>query len=75
MKLAEIEDLTIAQGDDWSGIYIDGHLVYEGHSIHPMFLADVIEDFHIKYVDLDWLEERGHLPSDLDEVQCESAEI
>lgn len=63
-------------GDDWSGIYIDGKLVTEGHSIPFHDLMEVLTEHvptGIDYwtaldVDDKWLQNEGSLPPILREV-------
>ena len=58
---------------DWSGIYIDNELDYEGHSI-PVWvwldlfnLSDVIEAVQSE-VDGGWLEEGGSFPQNFKDI-------
>jgi hypothetical protein len=64
------KEVVIVGGDDWEGIYIDGKLVREGHSIDS---DDVLEALGIDYVsrgvNQEWLEEMGSLPDNLSDVQ------
>ena len=65
-----IDEVVIVHGDDWVGVYVDGKLRYEGHSIRPEQLLELLgincRDFEC---DLDWLEEEGNLPKDLKDVK------
>ena len=69
---------VIAQGDDWEGLYIDGALVDEGHSLGVRntlrFLLSAEPsisdaDLSVREVDLDWIADRGSLPTYIDEVK------
>ena len=67
--------IVIVNGDDWKGIYIDGQLKYEGHSIRPMDIFNVLDiDFKEFECDLEWLEEQGNLPKNLNEVKIPGKE-
>ena len=65
--------VTFADGDDWNGLYVDGELVAENHSLRP---TDVLDALGIVYervaCDQDWLEEQGRLPPDLKDVKRSS---
>lgn len=63
--------LTLVTADDWQGLYVDGVLVHEDHRIRPGDLFDlaplgVLEE---READLAWMEERGRLPTSLDDVR------
>ena len=62
--------ITVTDGDDWKGLYVDGKLVYEGHSIpiHEFAKAANI-DFDFVEADDEWLEEVGSFPKNLSEVK------
>ena len=36
------KSVAVVEGDDWSGIYVDGKLVSEGHSVHWRYFAEAI---------------------------------
>ncbi|GAB9152983.1 hypothetical protein [Bradyrhizobium diazoefficiens] len=68
--------LTLAQGDDWSGIYVDGQLVTEGHSIRTLEVVEICIEHKVtvaegKLVDIPWLNEQGSLPQREEEVVWE----
>lgn len=56
--------------DDWEGLYINGRLIEQSHHIR---LDEVLAHLGIKcvcyYPDDAWLEERGDLPENLDDVK------
>jgi len=56
--------------EDWEGLYIDGVLKTEGHSIalREAFEACGILLF-VKEADHEWLDEQGSLPDTLKEVK------
>jgi hypothetical protein len=60
--------VTSASGD-WEGLYKNGVLLSEGHSIHIEDLFELLElDFEQLEAKEDWVEERGDLPEKLEEV-------
>lgn len=66
-------DYVIARGDDWEGLYINGRLVTEGHSLK---IEDILKEAQkqpptnsaVRWVDIDWLQERGDLPKAIAKV-------
>ena len=62
--------VTYVQGDDWEGVYIDGKLEIEGHSID---FREVLDKMGVQVesisADCNWLHERGRLPDNLSEVK------
>ena len=67
---------TYVDGDDWCGLYCDGELRAEGHSLRPydIFIALGIVLDH-KYASLPWLTEVGRLPAKLADVKLEGDEF
>ncbi|RWH49571.1 MAG: hypothetical protein E5V72_02010 [Mesorhizobium sp.] len=69
--------IVYARGDDWEGLYIDGELETQGHSISLSELLDiikekgVIETAETRMVDLNWLGDHGTLPNNIEEVRWE----
>jgi hypothetical protein len=66
--------VTVVRGDDWSGLYIDGVLVEEGHRLGVEDVLEVVRHlgpFDVETVDADqeWLESEGNLPKLLGEVR------
>lgn len=63
-------EVTLVTASDWTGLYLDGVLVAEGHSISEAQVAEAL-GFTVAYAtaDEDWLNERGHLPQKLSEVK------
>jgi len=58
--------ISIAQGDDWVGVYVDGKKEFEGHSIPDFEWIDIIrKHFHEDLIDEsyeidpEWLEDHG----------------
>lgn len=64
------KEITIVSGDDWQGLYVDGKLVDEGHSIQLDTFARIMGiDLNEKEADFDWLEKEGRMPDNLSEVK------
>ena len=73
--------VTIAQADDWSGIYIDNWLEREGHSLSAVDAFEVmlcvnrdyVEGLKMVTVNEEWLEyhQCGTLPKRLDGLVLE----
>jgi hypothetical protein len=60
---------TLVFSDDWCGIYVDGELEYENHTLSVIDLLLITEaDFEQIWADEEWISERGVLPKDLNEV-------
>jgi hypothetical protein len=67
-------NIDLVRGDDWEGIYLDGFLQLENHSLRlsdvlELLMDQQIDGFHQHTADEEWLEERGRLPENLSEVQ------
>lgn len=68
----EIPSIHIIELDDWTGVYKDGRLVYESHSIHPVTLLYTLGlPYSADYLDGDkedaFIDEfGGHCPKSLD---------
>ncbi len=62
--------VTIVDGDDWEGLYIDGKLIEEHHCVRT---ESVLQHLGIPcemiYPDQNWLENRGNLPVRLEDVK------
>lgn len=61
---------------DWCGIYVDGQLYTEGHSITVWEWLDIVENqstFKTQNleVDGDWLEEGGSFPQSFSDIPSE----
>lgn len=66
--------IVYVDGDDWVGLYVDGSLKHEGHSIAAEKLLQIgVENpgatVERKYADIDWLMDLGNFPLTLDEVK------
>lgn len=69
-------NIALVSGDDWQGLYLNGELVMQNHSLR---LVDVLQcltdrcddicDFKQITADEEWLESWGNLPQRLDAVE------
>lgn len=73
-----MSQFVIVDGDDWSGIYVDGVLLTEGHSFQAGEVLQAamnhgpVDSIETRYADAAWLEDRGRLPTKLSDVKvCE----
>ena len=72
-----INEITVVDGDDWLGLYVNGKLIIEGHgrSRHADILAFGAEHqpYTVKllFADVDWLHEEMRLPAKLEDVQID----
>lgn len=69
--------MTFARGDDWEGVYVDGDLIVEGHSIEARTAAELAikhkaTEVKTIYCDLDWLHDEGNLPRRMSDVKLEA---
>ena len=64
------QQITFVCADDWEGLYVDGKLATQGHSLT---IQDVLEHIGIGSVTLwaneEWLIKRGSLPERLKQVR------
>lgn len=67
----ENTELTlVSNGDDWEGLYVNGVLVHEDHSIRLEDFATLLGfNLELVYVDQSWIERKGGLPNRLKEVR------
>jgi len=64
--------VVYVSGDDWVGLYVDGVLFAEGHSLHPRDVAAACGvELEQLSCDCDWLYEAGSLPDGLSDVKLE----
>jgi hypothetical protein len=62
--------VTIVDGDDWEGLYVDGRLVTEGHRVSVTEALNAVGvSCEVVYADDHWLEEVGRLPDQLRKVR------
>lgn len=68
----------VTNEDDWQGVYVDGQLITDGHTIDYSALFDrligeTISSTKWRVVDEDWMqEEEGYLPSNLFDVKLKN---
>ena len=71
---------TVVSGtEEWEGLYVDGELVMEDHSLRVHRLLDYLRNhgylnIEWKYVEQEWLNDRGNLPTRLEDVPDESSQ-
>ena len=64
--------IVFVGADDWAGMFIDGKLVAEGHSVESdTALTALGIEFEEKWADDEWLETLGRFPQDLKDVKFE----
>jgi len=67
--LHKLPKIDFVYADDWIGMYLDGRLVFERHSMDE---EDVLNALGVEYSSHrahDYLSERGCCPDDLSEVK------
>lgn len=69
MKEARNIALVSSLDGDWHGLYVDGQLAAQSHSLRP---RDILKALGIEFRDLiaqqEWMEKEGSLPPTLGEV-------
>ncbi|MGB3042423.1 MAG: hypothetical protein WBB98_04485 [Xanthobacteraceae bacterium] len=70
--------MTLAFGDDWTGIYVDGDLFQSGHCVDAFDAVSIaiekgVTEVYEREVDIDWLHEDGDLPQRIEDVKWSSA--
>lgn len=66
---------VVVDGDDWSGIYVDGILLTEGHGFGTTEVLKIamehgpVESVEGRYADVVWLHDQGFLPTNLEDVK------
>lgn len=64
------KEVVLVKGDDWEGIYINGRLIFENHSLSAKEIFRIL-GFDIIDVDDQWLGDRGSFPENISEVKKE----
>lgn len=55
---------------DWEGLYLNGRLVFEGHSITWWQMLEALKiEYQTLEADQDWFYQRGNLPKFLEDVK------
>lgn len=75
--MSEAKKVVLVMGDDWEGLYVDGQLQAEGHSLSPMrvlrALGNSLDPMLLNaegvIADDEWLSDVGTLPMALSDVK------
>lgn len=60
----------VTNNDDWEGMFVDGKLEYQNHSLHYEKILRILGiEFSFVEVNEEWLSERGRLPTDLADIK------
>lgn len=67
--MKEEKEIVFVIGSDWTGMYINGELVDEGHSLREEDIVQVL-GFTSQTLEADssWLDDHGSLPQKLSDV-------
>lgn len=64
------KEVVFVLADDWEGMYIDGELVAEGHSLEVDTVCIALDiESEERWADDEWLTARGRLPKELKDVK------
>jgi hypothetical protein len=69
--------LKVVGYDDWYGVYVDGVLAYEGHSVDPYHLIEASEGLPFTLSEEggealgEWLYDQGRLPANYNDIPKE----
>ena len=71
-----VPTVTLVTADDWTGLFVDGKLVAEGHSLPEFRVIDALKDVgRYRYQELtanqDVMEEFGSFPETLEQAECD----
>lgn len=73
----DIQNITVLSGDDWSGIYVNGVLKYENHSLHSSDIFNAL-DLKVNKIYIEGEDNWDHLncscPSTLAELESKITE-
>lgn len=73
VHVVPVPDCIYAMGSDWEGLYVDGKLIDEGHSMRlDTILSNMGMQVTLVTLDQDWLEDAGRLPKDYSDVKLAS---
>jgi hypothetical protein len=69
--------ITLVNGDNWQGLYINEKLVMQdhsitGHDVMRLMLYQVFDNSETLYPDQDWLDNLGNYPTNLVDVRLEN---
>lgn len=70
-------NFVLAQAGDWEGLYLNGVLVTQDHSLSARNILRAMTGYSIegrlevetRTVDDDWMETQGYLPEEISKVQ------
>lgn len=63
-------NIVLVVGDDWEGLYVNGQLAVEGHSLTVRDVCACIGiELQTRGCDEDWLHDEGALPIELGDVK------
>lgn len=66
-------DIKLLRADDWEGLFVDGRLVTEGHSLTA---EDIIRglklDYNSGWINQEWMEDHGSFPYDVNDIPDEA---
>jgi len=68
--------VDFVRGDNWIGVYVDEQLIFQGHTIDPKELLDLLLEQGLEtdiecrnlYPDEEWLEGVSSFPYDLSDI-------
>lgn len=61
--------ILVSNGDDWEGLYVNGKLVQQDHSLSARDVLSLIGiDIEQRWVSYDYTAERGNLPDKLADI-------
>ena len=68
--------VTHVKSDDWEGLYVDGFIQDQNHSLRVDSLGYLVnlfslEDYRSFYVCGEWMEEQGYLPENIKDIPDE----
>lgn len=64
-----MKHIVLITADDWQGIYVNGKLMDENHSLSLRMVLEILGvEFSDFTVDQEWMENHGHLPENLSDV-------
>lgn len=62
--------ITFVSGGDWQGLYVDGKIVLQNHSLYPIEVLEALKiDFDYIETDDEWLYKIGRFPDELSKVK------
>ncbi len=73
MPIPDIVFVSDAQEGDWEGIYVDGVLKAQGHTLDNGQILEAI-GVSARHIDVktEWIENAGHLPENLSDIPADA---